>query len=61
MRAVFEKYQRERDETVMFETLKTAEKIAEMLKRNIDLETISKETGFSINHIKIVQRLLNLQ
>jgi hypothetical protein len=57
MRAVFEKYQRERDEKVMFETLKTAEKIAEMLKQNIDVETFQKKQAL----VLITLRLFNVK
>jgi uncharacterized protein YerC len=57
VRSPFEKHQRERDENIKIETIKLVVKVANMLDEYLPLELISKETGFSIEQIKMIQRL----
>ena len=57
MRSPFEEHQRERDEHIRKETIELVVKVADMLDENLPLERISKQTGFSIEQIKMIQRL----
>jgi predicted transposase YdaD len=57
MRSPFEKQQRERDELIKKETIELVVKIANMLDDNLSLEEISKETGFSLEQVKMIQQL----
>ena len=57
MGAVFEKFQRERDEKIKSETLVKVAKVVGMLERNIEIKEIIEETGFSIEDIKLIQQI----
>lgn len=55
MKPVFEEFERERDERIKLETLEMIKKVLTMLKDKEELEIISKETGFSLEQIQLIQ------
>lgn len=58
MGAIFERFQRERDEQVKSRTIEQTAKVLKMLKEGIELKEISNEIGFSVEQIKLLQKAI---
>jgi uncharacterized protein YerC len=46
-----------KDDNKEYDKIKNVLKVADLLKQNIDIKTISKETGFGIKQIEIMREI----